>query len=160
MKNHPIIFSIALLVLAISACKTNTGPTNNPLFLTATINGKAWTPTNTLPPGFFYSGSDTIIDFLSYDDTSSVDIQVHKRLPYGDTGTYPFGYPLQNFGDTAGGDYTITSRNLNYIPVPKTGTMHLSVWSATHITATFSFKAKDSNGDSVVVTNGQLDMGY
>lgn len=152
---------VTICFLSLSSCKQSTdnggagGAINSGL--TATVNGAAWIPTFT-SPGSEYINRDTVADFTGGNDTSALDIQIWPHLPFNDTGTYSFQDPLANPGDTAGG--TITIHGVIYEPVPKSGTIHLSVWTPSHVTASFNFKAKDSKGDSAVVTNGQLDMSY
>ena len=148
-------------IFSLSSCNQSSSPNNGGgavnSGLTATVNGTAWTPTST-GPGDEYVGSDTVIDFSGANDSTYLDIRIQKYLPFGDTGTYSFTDPYGNPSDTAGGTYSLHS--VFYEPIPNSGTIRLTVWTASHITATFQFKAKDPKGDSVVITNGALDMDY
>ncbi len=151
-------FSFLLLGIAaftFAACKSSTGPksaTNSNAYatVTATINGQTFT---SLFTGTDTSGSERA--FFGANDSGEIDVAFSYLV--SDTGTYAITDSL------VGASYTkYSSPQVGYAVTH--GTAHLSLATPlpypTHIEGTFSFVAKDTKEDSVVITNGQFNFTY
>ncbi|MDP4198899.1 MAG: DUF6252 family protein [Bacteroidota bacterium] len=112
--------------------------------MTATVNGKAWSAQIT-GVGHPQSG---LLDLSGTMDTLGIDLQLSTAIT--DTGLYPIDDSLVGC--------IFTSARTSYVSEPGIGAVHLTTFSSSRAAGTFSFHAKSTAGDSVVVTGGTFNF--
>jgi|GEM_PF-5864933 len=149
MKRSLLLVSV-FGILFLSSCKHSTDASGGGGYrgsFSATVDGTAWVSMIDA-----HGTVHGIPDFSGASDSTLIDLQISPNVPYGDTGVHVFGDSL------IGMSYWIASRE--YDALPKSGTAHLTKYTADSVFVTFNFTGKDSNGDSVVVTNGKINFVY
>lgn len=136
---------VAMGVIVFSSCKHSTSPNSgNPVVMTAIVNGKAWS--GILP----FTGTNGGYQDFSAGDSNSVIAIYYLQT---DTGTYPI---YGNTGDSCFATYDLGK--VEYVSLAKSGTIHFSVLTSSHVTGTFNFMATDPANDTVRITNGTFDI--
>jgi hypothetical protein len=158
---HISFLLIAIAALTFSACKKNSTSPNDGSgggglggAFSATVNGRPWN--DVIDGAGHISG---VPDFSGTNDTSEFDLQIAVQVPYGDTGVFEEGDSLVGMTFSTGYNKAL-GVDTTYFPIANSGSTHITAYTASKVAGTFNFTGKDTWGDSVVVTNGKINLSY
>lgn len=148
-------FLSTTLAVGLMACAMNTDPDTLPGESTATVNGEAWTASNTTnsdPISAIRNKTEKTIRIVAQRRTLTIDEKMTFALSGTTAGTYPLVLDSGNVAIFLKNNKTYT------IDFTHTGNFNLTkVDEGSHrMSATFNFVGVADNGDTVNVTNGTL----